>query len=118
VLVQGARRPALARSEEGVVLSGRECAILDEPDRRFEDRRVPRMADVLGRGVGQPERVVRESSPETFALRRMPPMQHVAFGKLVRCVKQDLRTRQRRRQPDQRRGILQLIAESEGTPDW
>ena len=69
---------------------------------------------VASAGVWQPQQVVGEMRAHARATRRMPPVLHIAFGKLPRGVEHDLPAQQVRRGPGQRHRVLQLIAETEG----
>ena len=50
------------------------------------------------------------------ALRRVPPMLHIALGELARRGQHDLRAQHLRRRPGQRHRVLQLVAKSVRTP--
>ncbi len=103
------------RQQVGLVLARGERARRDEGDALVQHAPVARRADIEGGHVGEPEEVVREVRAGATAARRMPPVEHVALRELVRGVQEELGARELRPRVDERGGVLELVAEAEGT---
>src|SRR5687768_13877199 len=81
--------------------------------RNVEDRAVARHSDIMSGDEGQPEQVVRDSSPHARAGWRVPPVLHVPFLELPRGCAQNLLARHLRGGIDHCHAVLELIAKSE-----
>jgi hypothetical protein len=86
----------------------------DEADHLVEQRCVARHLDVVRRCVGQPQQVVGEMRAHAGAAGHVPPVLHVAFGKLARRVHQNLLAQARRVGEREGHRVLQLVAKAEG----
>jgi hypothetical protein len=95
------------------VLAGVQQPTLEEWNELIEDGGVTRNKDVAGRREGQPQVVIRALRAHAASAGRMPPVLDVAFDELATCRQQDLLARQSRIRVQQRKRILQLIAETE-----
>ena len=96
----------------GLVLPGLQRARREERHGLVQHAPVAGGVDVEGGEEGQPEEIVREARARAASRRRVPPVQHVAFDELMRGVAQELCPRDGGTQVDQRRRVLELVAEA------
>src|SRR5688572_29972949 len=90
-----------------------ECAPLEEMYALIEHIRVAGDLDVPAGGERKPEVVVRTTGAYAAAKRRMPPVQDIAFRKLLCRAPKQVFADQARLRVRERHGILQLVAEAE-----
>ncbi len=108
--------PRLARGggrQERLVLARLQGAGGQERRRLVEDAGVAGGGHVRGGGVGEPEQVVGEAGAQAAAAGRVPPVQHVPLGELVRGVQDDLGAGRGGVEQEQRQGVLQLVPVAE-----
>ena len=103
------------RNVVGVFRSFGYWGTFDERQRLVQHRHVIRGAQVVQAGKGQPQQIVRKVRAHARAVRRVPPVLHVALRKLARGRGQDLLAQQVRRAPGQRQCVLQLVTKPGGT---
>ncbi len=78
----------------------------------IEDTRVTGCSYVFGDDVRQPEQIVGTTRAESTAGRLVPPVLHVAFGKLPSCGAKEVLARKVRPCERQCHHVLQLIAKA------
>ncbi len=109
-------RPALRRHPRlqiGLVDVRRQRIGFEKRHPHAEQAVVSRGAQVVRDDKRQPEQVVGAFRAEPSARGFVPPVQHVAFGELLRGRSENLRLQQIGPRERQRHDVLQLIAESE-----
>src|SRR5208282_4967037 len=77
---------------------------------------IPRAENVPARRLGQPEVIIRTVGAYASARWGMPPMLDIALAKLTGRAEEQVLTKQVRLGMDKRHHVLQLVAETEGTP--
>ena len=102
------------RLEERLVLALPQRRAVEERDPFVEDPQIGGDAEVLRRGVGQPDAIVADPGPHALARVREPPVLHVARGELPRRRAQQVFSREIGPRERERHPVLQLIAEAIG----
>src|ERR1035437_10339663 len=83
-----------------------QCATPQKRCKLFPHGGVTRSQYIATGGLGQPEVVVRAACAYAPALRRMPPVLHIALTELARCTTQQMFAQQTRCRMDQGHAIL------------
>ena len=98
VLVHARALLAGARGVVGILGAVGDPGTDEEGHPLVEHRAVRADLHVVGRGIGQPEQVVREMRAHPGAARHVPPVLDVALGELARRIDEDLLAQARRNQ--------------------
>src|SRR3990167_8046407 len=88
----------------------------EEDDFLCENCVIARRCDILACNIGQPEQIVRTARSYATVCRRMPPMQDVAFFKLVRGRLENVLPGATGIAMQEGQHVLQLITEAERAP--
>jgi hypothetical protein len=88
--------------------------LLDKRNHFIQHRQIAGDADVERCDKRQPQEVVRKTCANTASARRVPPVLHVAFLKLMTCGQKDLTPGNVGAAVDERHNVLQLVSKAEG----
>src|SRR3990172_5462008 len=91
-------------------------AAFDEGDGFIQYPCVSGVQNVAGGRQWQPEEIVRTVCTYAPARRRMPPMLDITLLELMGSAEEEMLTHEDRVCVDERHHVLQLVAETEGTP--
>ena len=100
--------------EEGIGGAVGDRLALQERQLFVQHRAVAADLDVMHRHIGQPHAIVADLRAHALAVRRQPPVLHVALGKLAPGGAQQVLARQVGAAHAQRHHVLQLVAEAPG----
>ena len=106
--------PARSGSKYASCWPAAKAGAVDERHLLIENGDVTSSRDVLGRDARQPQEIVGKPRSQSIAGIRMPPMQHIAFDKLLAGVAKDLSPCYIRAVVQERGRVLKLIAKTKG----
>ena len=122
VLIDGRALARGARNDDPRFLASRHGFAFEEWRRLVEHGSIAAFAHIARQHVGQPQMRVARLGPlaeaRAAAGRAMPPLEHVAFAKLLARVQHDLRAAEPRLEENERQHVLQLVAIAGRPPSW